>query len=193
MSSAASEDPKVLSNALPEARLQEVVEAVGQAMMKGEAGVGLKAIDPDGATLKTAIEKAVHDALAISPFKELVKAWKGFGQVMELTGATGPEDGKPRHVAIASHTLKASFKPHIVIELGKLVEVHKLPVPVTFSLKVEGLIITVTDRRIVAITAGRAKPSVTVKVESVTILKEDLPSIDLPWELKLQDEDAEAA
>lgn len=190
MNTAVPEDRKVLSNELPEARLKEVIEAVGQAMKKGESGVSLKAIDPDGSTLKVALEKAVNDALAISPLKELIKAWKGLAQVMELIGAEGPEDGKPRDVTIATHTLKASFKPKIVIEIGKLVDIQKLPVPVTFSLKVEGLIITITDRRIIAIAAGRAKPSVTVKVEGVTILKEELPTIDLPLELKPQDEDA---
>jgi hypothetical protein len=193
MNTGVSEDHKVLSNELPEARLKEVIEAVGQAMTKGEGGVSLKAIDPDGSTLKIALEKAVNDALAISPLKELMKAWKSLAQVKELIGSEGPEDGKPRHVTIATHTLKACFTPNIVIEIGKLVEIRKLPVPVTFTLKIEGLIITVTDRCIVAIAAGRAKPSVTVKVEGVTILKEELPTIDLPLEMKLQAEDAQTA
>lgn len=193
MNTIVPQDQMVLSNQLPEARLAEVVEAVGQAISKGDRGVSLKAIDPDGSTLKVALEKAVNDALAISPLKELIKAWKGLAQVMELTGAQGPEDGKPRRVTIATHTLKASFTPKIVIEIGKLVDIYRLPVPVTFSLKIEGLIITITDRRIIAIAAGRAKPSVTVKVEGVTILKEDLPTIDLPLEMKPQVEDARAA
>ncbi|MCK8464075.1 hypothetical protein MUY35_09455 [Aliiroseovarius sp. S1339] len=193
MNNEASEEQKGLSSELPEARLKEVIEAVGLAMTKGDGGVSLKAIDPDGSTLKVALEKAVNDALAISPLEELMKAWKGLRQVADLIGAKGPEDRKPRHVTIASHTLKASFTPNIVIELGKLVKIRKLPVPVAFNLKIEGLIITVVDRRIVAIAAGRAKPTVTVKVEGVTILKETLPTIDLPLEMKSQVDDEQVA
>lgn len=193
MSDAAPEKSRLLSSELPEIRLKEVVEAVGEAVAKGDGGLRLKAIDPDGATLATALETAVQDALAISPLKALVKAWKGLDQVAALIGPEGPEDGKPRQVAIGSHSLKASFTPNIVIELGKILEVRKLPVPVTFTLKIEGLIITVTDRRIMGILAGRANPSVAVKVEGVTIFKDSLPAIDLPLEIKSELEDPQAA
>lgn len=184
MNTSALEEDRVLSSELPDVRLTEVIEAVGEAMSKGEGGVNLKAIDPDGSTLRVALDKAVKDALAISPLKTLVKAWQGMDQIAELIGSEGPQDGKPRHVTIASHTLKVSFTPQIVLELGKLIDVRKLPVPVAFTLKIEGLIITVTDRRIVTIAAGRAKPVVTVKVDGVTVIKETLPSIDLPLEMK---------
>ncbi|MEO0865965.1 MAG: hypothetical protein AAFY39_15565, partial [Pseudomonadota bacterium] len=183
MNTPATEPRKVLADELPEARMQEVVEAVGDAL-KGEAGLTLRAIDPDGSTLATALEKAVKDALAISPVKALVQAWKGLGQVSDLIGPKGPQDDKPRQVTVATHSLKAGFTPHIVIELGKIAEIRKLPVPVTFTLKVEGLIVTVTNRRIVSVAAGRAKPAVTIQVEGVTVFKQKLPTIDLPLEVK---------
>ncbi len=193
MNDTASEAEKVLSSELPEVRLLEVVEAVGEAMSKGEGGASLKAIDPDGTTLQVALEKAVKDALAISPLQALIKAWKGVDQVSDLIGSEGPQDDKPRHVTIASHALKVSFAPQIVLELGKLVDVRKLPVPVTFTLKIEGLILTILNRRITVIAAGRAKPEVTVKVDGVTIVKEKLPTIDLPLQLKPQVEEVQAA
>ncbi len=193
MNNAVTEEAKVLSSELPEVRLTEVIDAVAETMSKGEGGVSLKAIDPDGSTLQVALEKAVKDALAISPLKALIKAWKGVDQVSDLIGSEGPEDGKPRNVTIAGHTLKISFTPQIVLELGKLIGIRKLPVPVTFTLKIEGLIITVVNRRIVVIAAGRAKPLVTVKVDGVTIVKETLPTIDLPLKMKPQVEDAQTA
>ncbi len=109
-----------------------------------------------------------------------------------------PEGALSREEALYAATMAGAYTMHAEdilgsIEIGKLVEIRKLPVPVTFTLKIEGLIITVTDRCIVAIAAGRAKPSVTVKVEGVTILKEELPTIDLPLEMKLQAEDAQTA
>lgn len=193
MANAAPKTQEVLSNELPEVRLLEVIEAVGKAMSKGQAGASLKAIDPDGSTLKVAVDKAVKDALAISPLEALVKGWKSLDQVSELIGPEGPKDGKPRHVTIASHTLKVSFTPNIVIELGKLIDVHKLPIPVTFTVKIEGLIVTIVDRVMVAIAAGRAKPSVTVKVDGVTVLTEKLPTIELPLKVNPQPEDQQAA
>lgn len=193
MNNETPEGDKVLSNELPEVRLIEVIEAVGEAMSKGEGGASLKAIDPDGSTLQVALEKAVKDALAISPLQVLIKAWKGLDQVSDLMGSEGPHDDKPRHVTIAGHTLKVAFTPQIVLELGKLIDVRKLPLPVIFTLKIEGLIITIVNRSITVIAAGRAKPEVTVKVDGVTIIKETLPTIDLPLKLKPQVKDAQAA
>jgi hypothetical protein len=114
-------------------------------------------------------------------------------QVAELIGPNGPEDDKPREVSVAGHSLKAKFSPHIVIELGKFAEIRKLPIPVTFALEVEGLLITVTNRRIVGVLAGRANPSVTVAVDDVTIFKEKLPTIDLPLEMKPESEGADVS
>lgn len=193
MNTAAPEESRVLSSELPDVRMKEVIDAVGQTLSTGEGALSLKAIDPDGETLETALEKAVKDALAISPLKVLVKAWQGVAQVADLIGPKGPMDDKPRQVTIAEHTVKVSFTPNIVIEIGKVAEVRKLPIPVTFTMKIEGLIITVTNRRIAAVEAGRAKPSVTVKVEDVTIFKEKLPTIDLPLEVKPEAIEPEAA
>ncbi|WP_298921781.1 hypothetical protein [uncultured Roseobacter sp.] len=193
MTETARVEGKVLSKELPEVRMQELAEAVSQSLLKGDGGPKLKAIDLDGSTLRMAVEKAVDDALAISPVKELLKAWKGLEQVGALIGDEGPKDDKPRQVSIASHNLKAEFTPHIVIELGKIIELRKLPVPVIFTLKVEGLIVTVTNRRITAIAAGRAKPTVEVKVDGATIFKEALPTINLPLEIKSEAETSETA
>ena len=179
MTTSASNERKALVDDLPEARVRDVVQAVGEAL-KGEGSVSLTDIDPDGETLEAALEKAVEDALTISPRKALLNAWKGLDQVADLISPKGPMDDKPRQVTIANHSLKASFEPQIVLEFGKVAEVRRLPVPVTFALKIEGLIVTVTNRRIVSVAAGRAKPSVTVKVEDVTVLKQKLPTIDLP-------------
>ncbi|WP_299653461.1 hypothetical protein [uncultured Tateyamaria sp.] len=193
MTVTAVEEGKVLSDELPEIRMKELADAVGDTLLKGEGGLKLKAIDPDGSTLKTAVKKAVDDALSISPVKALLKAWKGLEQVGTLIGDKGPEDDKPRQVSIASHSLKAKFTPHIVIELEKAMELRKLPIPVNFTLKVEGLILTVTNRQITAIAAGRAKPTVDVKVEGTTIFKESLPTINLPLEVKPEMEEPQAA
>ncbi len=193
MSETAAKKSKVLSKELPKIRLEELAEAVGKSLLEGEGGPKLKAVDPDGSTLKAAVEKAVDDALAISPVKALLKAWKGLEQVGALMGEEGPEDDKPRQVSIASHSLKAKFTPHILIELGKVIELRKLPVPVTFTLKIEGLIVTVTNRQITAIAAGRAKPTVEVKVEGTTVFKEALPTINLPLEVEPEVEASEAA
>ncbi len=192
MNASVPERHKILASELPEASVKDVIEAVGE-VLKGEGGLSLKAVDPDGSTLEAALDKAVKDALAISSLKALIKGWKGMDQVADLIGPRGPEDGKPRHVTIASHSLKASFTPNIVVELGKVAEIRKVPVPVTFTLKVEGLIVTVTNRRILSIAAGRAKPSVTVKVDGVTVLDRKLPTIDLPLEFEPEGHDADAA
>ena len=175
----------LLADELPEARLQEVVDAVGEAL-QGTGGLSLRAVDPDGGTLVAALEKAVRDALSISPVKALLQAWRGLDQVGDLIGPKGPQDDKPRDVTVATHSLKAGFTPHVVIEIGKIAEVRKVPVPVAFTLKVEGLIVTVKNRRITGVAAGRAKPSVTVQVDGVTVVKQKLPTIDLPLEVKAE-------
>lgn len=193
MNTAGTEEHKVLSRELPEARMKEVIEAVGQALSKRDGGLSLKAVDPDGSSLEVALEKAVKDALTISPLKVLIKAWKGMDQIADLIGPKGPEDDKPRQVTIASHSLKAGFTPNVVIELGRVAEIRKLPIPVTFTLKVEGLLITVKNRRIASIAAGRAEPSVTVKVEGVTLFEEKLPTINLPLEIKTEPDEPHAA
>jgi len=88
-------------------------------------------------------------------------------------------------VAIASHTLKTKHVPEIHVELGKVATLKKIPVPVEFTLKIEGLVLTVLDRNITGISAGHAQPEVTVKVEGVTVVKEKLRRINLPLNIKL--------
>jgi len=171
---------QVLTDELPPARLREVVEAAGKALLDGEQGARLRAIDPDGSTLETAVTQAVSDALAISPLKALITAWKGMKDLADLIDAKGPEDGKERSVAIATHTLKAQFMPGLVVELNGVADLKKLPIPVIFSLKVDGAIVTVMDRVITSVAAGRAKPTVEVKIEGVTVIKEVLSPFDLP-------------
>ncbi len=80
-----------------------------------------------------------------------------------------------------------------MIELGRVAKIRKLPIPVTFTLKVDGLLVTVKNRRIASIAAGRAEPSLTVKVEGVTLFEEKLPTINLPLEVKTEPEEPHAA
>jgi len=179
-----SDDPKPVAEELAEARVTEVVEAVGEAF-KGEGNLGLDSVDLDHDTLRTAIDDAVRSALDISPLKALEKAWKSVNEVRKLTSSDGPHDGKERKVAIASHTLKTKHVPEIHVELGKVATLKKIPVPVEFTLKIEGLVLTVLDRNITGISAGHAQPEVTVKVEGVTVVKEKLRRINLPLNIKL--------
>lgn len=176
-----------IAKELEEAKIKDVIEAVGKAL-KGEDGIPFKGLDADEETLQTALDGAVQKALDISPIDALMKAWRGLGAVRKLTGEEGPMDGKARNVAIASHTLKTEHKPAIHVELGKAATLKKVPVPVTFSLKIEGLILSVLNRQITQIAAGKAKPEVTVEVENVTIVREKLKPINLPLDVTLYEE-----
>lgn len=182
-----SGETESLKKQLPEAQITEVVEAVGRAL-KGEDGMALTRLDVDDDTLRTALEDAVRDALDISPVKALLKGWKGVAEVRKLTGEDGEMDGKTRKVALASHSLTAAHTPEIHIELGKVATLKKIPVPVAFTLKIEGLILAITNRQIREIAGGKAQPEVTIKVEGVTIIKEKLKAINLPVNVSLYED-----
>ncbi len=179
---------------LPEARIVEVIEAVGHAL-KGEGGVTVDKIDTDDDTLRTALDEAVREALDISPLKALAKVWKSTAEVKKLIGPKGPQDGKTRKVAMAAHKLEASHVPEIHVELAKLATLKKVPVPVTFSIAISGLVLSVKDRFVTGIASGSAQPEVSVKVEDVTLFKEKLRKINLPVDITLYEakDDAEPA
>lgn len=179
-----SDDPRPVTEELPEARVIDVIEAVGE-VFKGEGGLAVDSVDLDNDTLRTAIGDAVRTALDISPLKALEKAWKGVNEVRKLTSSDGPHDGKVRKVAIASHTLKTKHVPEIHVELGKVATLKTIPVPVEFTIKIEGLVLSILDRNITGIAAGHANPEVAVKVDGVTVVKEKLRRIDLPLNIKL--------
>lgn len=179
--------PQALAKELPEARMREVIEAAGRAL-KGKDGLALKGLDVDEEALETALDGAVRKALDVSPIKALVKAWKGTVEVGKLIGPNGPMDGKARQVAMAGHNLEVAHVPEIHVELGKVATLKKVPVPVKFVLKVQGLILSIKDRQITGIAGGHAQPEVSVSVEKVTLFKEKLRRISLPVDVTLYDE-----
>ena len=172
-------DQDTLADRIAPLDFDDVVTAVKTSMREGEFGARLAGADLDADTLGASIRAEVGKALSISFVDLLVKGWKGVHQVAALTGPDGPMDGAPRDVTLAGHTLSASHKPEIHVEIAGVADLRRIAVPVTLELAVSAVSLEITDRRITAVRAGQLTPKVTVGVESRTVLERDLPPIVL--------------
>lgn len=180
-----TETKETLVTAIPPADFSNVVEAVKTALQEGDAGVRLAGAGLDAQSLHKSVASAVEQALSISLFDALMKAWEGMKSVRALTGKDGPMDGKPRVAALLKHSLKVTHVPEIHLTFGEAVDLRKVQLPVTLTVEASGIALTVKDRRIVGVAAGYLQPSVKIEVEKVTVVEQKLRRLDFSGTLEV--------
>jgi hypothetical protein len=125
------------------------------------------------------ITAAMWDLLGISVENLIINAWQKHKQIVDAEAATAGRPGSRRVVEIKSHTLRSTHRPKLEIVVGQEV-VHTIPFEFTLVLRIESLVVTVSNGGVLSIGPGDATAEVVLKANGSTLVEKKLTRAALP-------------
>jgi hypothetical protein len=130
------------------------------------------------------ILKKLLEALNINVADIMVSAWDRCGEVLQYSNKKKCPAGRCQMVHLAEHTIESIHEPSIEIYYNNQ-PISEINFEITLFLTVEGIVLEITDGRIMKIHTGSCRGGGCIKCEGITILKKKTRRFTLPGTISL--------
>src|SRR5262249_46320486 len=135
------------------------------------------------ASIETALEQAIEEALSVDVIDVLAGGWKRWGEVQEKAIKSRSDDGR-YVVPLVEHSIDIAYKPAIEVVLNE-VRVAEIVLGFDVTFELSGFRLTLKRGALIAVDAGECSSSAKLKASDTILWSGSLGQLTLPvqWTL----------